>query len=76
MKKKIIALMLLACMFLLPTTAFAATQAQEVGTKSADDVIQLRAEQISYYYRVVNGRVQFRIWSATYGYWLTDWAWA
>ena len=74
MKKRIIALMLF--LFLLPTTAFAMPQAQEAEIIDSDIDIQARVEQVLYYYRVVDGRLQYRIWSATYGYWLTDWAWA
>ena len=32
-----------------------------------------RAEETAWYYRVYNGMVQMRLWSLTYGYWLTDW---
>lgn len=32
-----------------------------------------RAEETAWYFRVHNGIVQKRLWSITYGYWLTDW---
>lgn len=32
-----------------------------------------RAEETTWYYRVHNGMLQKRLWSLTYGYWLTDW---
>lgn len=33
------------------------------------------AEEVKFYYRMVNGREQKRLWSRTYGYWLTAWIW-
>ncbi len=32
-----------------------------------------RAEETTWYFRVVNGRTQMRLWSITYGKWLTEW---
>lgn len=32
-----------------------------------------RAEETAWYYRVHNGMLQTRLWSLTYGRWLTDW---
>lgn len=32
-----------------------------------------RGEEIKYYYRVYNGHLQYRIWSITYGRWITEW---
>jgi len=37
------------------------------------ETISLRAEQIEYVYRLVDGKFQYRIWSYTYARWLTDW---
>lgn len=34
---------------------------------------QMRAEETAWYFRVLNGIVQKRLWSLTYGRWLTDW---
>lgn len=33
------------------------------------------AEQTEWRYRVVDGKPQKRLWSITYGIWLTDWEW-
>lgn len=33
------------------------------------------AEKVSWYYRKVNGKEQKRLWSRTYGHWITDWIW-
>ena len=32
-----------------------------------------RLEETIWYYRVADGLIQKRLWSLTYGYWLTDW---
>ena len=32
-----------------------------------------RAEQTKWYYRTHDGKLQKRLWSVTYGKWLTDW---
>lgn len=32
-----------------------------------------RAEETMWYFRIVNGVRQMRLWSITYGKWLTDW---
>lgn len=37
--------------------------------------IETYAEQFSWYYRMVNGREQMRLWSNVYGYWKTVWIW-
>ena len=70
--KRLVALLLLLLMF-LPTVALAATP--DIDVELPDTVVQARWEEISYYYRVVGTRLQYRIWSVTYGYWLTDWDW-
>lgn len=35
--------------------------------------IEVHAEQTEWYYRTYNGNKQRRLWSITYGKWLTDW---
>ena len=37
--------------------------------------IKTYSEEVSWYYRKINGKGQKRLWSRTYGYWLTDWIW-
>lgn len=32
-----------------------------------------RAEVTKWYYRTVDGVKEKRLWSVTYGYWITDW---
>lgn len=38
--------------------------------------IETYAEEVSWYSRYVNGKEQRRLWSHTYGRWITDWIWA
>ena len=33
----------------------------------------MRVEEFKWYYRDYNGECQRRLWSVTYGYWVTDW---
>ena len=47
----------------------------QVTTYSIEE-IKPYAEESKWYYRDVNGRQQKRLWSRTYGYWITDWIWA
>lgn len=45
-------------------------------TSDLDDiVITPMAEQTEWRYRVVNGDLQQRLWSITWGKWLTEWEW-
>ena len=34
------------------------------------------AEETQWYFRIVDGRLQKRLWSNTYAKWLTEWEWA
>lgn len=56
----------------------------ELNTQSTYDKIDLilnyndikpLAEVVQWYYRYEDGRLQKRLWSFTYGYWITDWIW-
>ncbi len=49
--------------------------AQEINTYNANGDIVVFAEQTEWYYRVVDGKVQRRLWSLTWGKWLTEWEW-
>lgn len=42
-------------------------------TEDGGEVIQ--AEETEWKYRVVDGKLQKRLWSITYAKWLTDWEW-
>lgn len=75
MKKKFIASIgaLLLC-FSLSSPAFADHTTIEVPpVAEAASEIQPRAEETEWVVRIYNGRVEKRLWSITYGKWLTDW---
>ena len=39
----------------------------------SEDVVSPAAEQTVWYTRIYNGKLQRRLWSITYGEWLTEW---
>jgi len=52
-----------------------AVYASEKLSYAEDSVVVIQAEQTQWKYRVVDGKPQKRLWSITYGKWLTDWEW-
>lgn len=42
---------------------------------SASDTISPRAEETEWKYRIVDTKLQKRLWSITYMKWLTEWEW-
>ena len=50
--------------------AFAATTES---TEIPQSTVEPRAEEVEWYTRVYNGKLQKRLWSITYQVWLTDW---
>lgn len=52
-------------------TAYAA----ETAGYTEDGGAVINAEETMWYYRVVDEKLQKRLWSITYGKWLTDWEW-
>ena len=72
--KKLISLLLAVILCLsLSATAFADYTALACGEDSDDSVSDQRAEQTEWVYRIYNGNIEKRLWSNTYGKWLTDW---
>ena len=46
----------------------------EIGVEEAGEKAEpTREEMFKWYYRLYNGVKQKRLWSLTYGYWVTDW---
>lgn len=75
MKKRFIASIgaLLLC-FSLSSPAFADdTTIEERPVAETASEIQPCAEETEWVVRIYNGRVEKRLWSCTYGKWLTDW---
>ena len=75
MKKLLSVILLLALFCSIVPFAYAeeATPTTQVTETSADEPISTRAEQTEWIYRNNNGVVEKRLWSYTYGKWLTDW---
>lgn len=56
--------------------AYGADTAAFVSKGDMDEiVIRPMAEQTEWMYRVVDGDLQKRLWSITWGKWLTEWEW-
>lgn len=74
MKIRLIALVLAVVMIfsLFAFTVSAAADDQPTEGTS-DGAGGTRTEEVKWYFRIYNGVVQRRLWSVTYGYWLTDW---
>lgn len=47
-------------------------QAENISSNQIEE-ISVRAEQVRWYFRKINGVKQKRAWSLTYGYWKTNW---
>ena len=73
--KRIICLLLAICIFFsFAAVAFADSY---VEPENAEGVVirngGSRAEETQWVFRCWNGILEMRLWSITYGYWLTDW---
>lgn len=70
---------LLALTIVLSVSSVALAECIEAPDGSDIEIIAVesgestRAEETRWYFRVLNGMVQKRLWSLTYGRWLTDW---
>jgi len=77
MKRIISVLLAIVLCFSFSSVAFADTiNADETNAsinESAESDTSTRAEETIWYFRIVNGIKQMRLWSLTYGKWLTDW---
>lgn len=73
MKRIISFLLALVLCITLSATALAELTETPVEQRSEYEE-QNRVEETKWYFRVLDGYiVQKRLWSITYGYWLTDW---
>ena len=74
MKKIISTLLILALCVSFPVSAYAETIPPEsTSLSSVGSTIQPRSEDTTWYWRNNNGNLEKRLWSNTYGKWLTDW---
>lgn len=53
--------------------AYGADTASIVSSEMDEIIIRPMAEQTEWRYRVVDDKLQRRLWSLTYGKWLTEW---
>lgn len=70
MKKILLWLVTLSLVFSICSLPAIAAEPTPGETQSSVDP---RAEEVVWYTRVYNGKLQKRLWSNTYGVWLTDW---
>lgn len=66
----ILVLLISATLF---TSAFAVNPRVQPVTQQETSAVEPRAEETIWYYRTIDGVKQMRLWSLTYGRWLTDW---
>jgi len=72
MKKMVSFLLVLSIVFSFGLTAFA-DYSEVVPCNDGESVVEPRIEETEWVLRVHNGNVEKRLWSNTYGKWLTDW---
>ncbi len=76
MKKKITCLLLTLLMTMAlvgPVSALAAEDGYSVEKGQSEATPMPRADKYIYYYRIIDGVYQYRIWNATDRVWVTDW---
>lgn len=62
----------LLCTLFSPVAYAEEIEMEEIPTSSSEEAMPC-AEQREWYYRINNGYYEKRLWSITYGKWLTDW---
>lgn len=74
MKKIIVTILMLA--LLIPSYSISVFAA-DTSAPSVSNISQMsnvsRTDEVVWYTRTYNGKQQKRLWSLTYGCWLTDW---
>ena len=73
MKKKLVTVLLaiLLCINVLPFNS--APNSIIAYAATGDETASPMSEVTEWYVRIHNGKLQKRLWSVTYGEWLTDW---
>ncbi len=69
-RKMIVSGMICCC---LTTTLTSFSYAVEIPEPTDENGPVARLEETKWYYRIVDGRLQKRLWSITKGVWLTEW---
>lgn len=70
-KKLLCALIMTGVLFSALSPVFAISE--RVQTPANESEVSTRALETQWCYRTYNGRFQRRLWSITYGVWLTEW---
>lgn len=69
--RKWLAVILIVSSLMVPISALGVVDAE--GTLAAPGTVSPMAEEVEWCYRKYDGKWQKRLWSITYGRWLTDW---
>lgn len=69
-KKPLLFILAALCCLNVMAVSAAASQVPEITENS---IVSPQAEEREWIYRIYEGKYQKRLWSLTYGYWLTDW---
>ena len=72
MKKVVSFLLALTIVFSFGMTAFADNNIPNMGEEN-NSTVEPRIEELEWVYRVIDGMLEKRLWSNTYGVWRTDW---
>lgn len=73
MKKVLLIVLAALCTInIIGVAAFAAEIPEEVPV-SSDTIVTPQTEEVEWIFRMYYGVMQKRLWSITYGVWLTDW---
>ncbi len=64
---------ILICMCLFGSAFAVQSEEPPAGVETENSEIQPRVEETRWYYREIDGVGYMRLWSITYGRWLTDW---
>ncbi|MDL2288152.1 hypothetical protein LJC32_02085 [Oscillospiraceae bacterium OttesenSCG-928-F05] len=77
MKKRKLATKFMALLIVMVTlfslSSALAVNVQIEAQEAVAEPAAICAEEFAYYYRTHNNQLQQRIWSLTYGYWVTPW---
>ena len=75
--KKLNRILIFTCLSLtlLNSNIMASPKETYISPKNAQRSIIQRIEETEWKYRVVDGKLQKRLWSITQNKWLTDWEW-
>lgn len=66
--------LLLLCLGTILNPGYTTYAVETTGNNKGSGVV-IQAEETEWRYRVIDGKLQRRLWSITYGRWLTDWEW-